>query len=69
MENDKWKMIPASKSKSGLARTALSPPPSIESAACCATNVHRTRKPTRDERTNAQNPDQDGGVQKKISQP
>jgi len=56
-------------SKRRITRTALPAPSRIESAACCATNIHRTRKPTRDERTNAQYPDQDGGVQKKIFQP
>ena len=50
------------------ARTALFPPAGVESAACCTTNIHRPCKPTRDERTNAQYPDQDGGVQKKIFQ-
>jgi len=54
--------------KSGLTRTALLTPACVKSAACCTTNVHRSRKPTGDERTHAQDPDQDGCVQKKISQ-
>lgn len=52
-----------------MTRAALYAPARIKSAACCATNIHRARKPTRDERTDSQDPDQDRGVQQKVSQP
>ena len=56
------------KSKRAIASAALSSPPGVESATGCTTNVHRTRKPAGDERTNAEDRDQHRGVQKKISQ-
>ena len=67
MANDKCQMI-YDKLKCFLAGAALTSPSRVESAACCTTNIHRSREPTGDERTNAQNPDQDGSVQKKIFQ-
>src|ERR1051325_6299809 len=47
----------------GATRAALTAPAQVESAAGGTTNVHRSRKPTSDERTNAQDQDQDDGVQ------
>ncbi len=47
---------------------ALFAPARIKSAACCATNIHLARKPTRDERAQSQDPDKDRGVQQEVSQ-
>jgi hypothetical protein len=52
-----------------MARAALLAPSRVESAACYTTNVHRTRKPVRDERGPAKNCDEDQCVQQKIFQP
>jgi hypothetical protein len=51
-----------------LARAALFATARVESAAGNTTNVHGSREPTGDERTAAQNRDQDSSVQKEISQ-
>ena len=65
MTND-W--ISSPRSKRRVTRAALFPPPGVKSAAGCAANVHRAREPTRDERTDAENPDQDGDVQQQVLQ-
>lgn len=51
-----------------MTRAALVAPSRIKSAACYASNVHRPRKPTRDERARPKDADQDQCVQQEISQ-
>ena len=52
-----------------MTRAALYATARVKSAAGCATNVHRAREPTRDERAESQDPDQDRGVQQEVFQP
>ena len=51
-----------------MTRAALLAPFGVESAACYTANVHRSRKPTGDERANPEDQDQNNRVQQKISQ-
>ena len=51
-----------------ITRAALVATARVQSAASCATDVHVTCKPTGDERTHAQDAEEDDGVQQKILQ-
>jgi hypothetical protein len=51
-----------------MTRAALLAPSRVKSAACYTTNIHRMRKPVRDERGPSQDSDEDQGVQQEISQ-
>lgn len=63
-----WLVFCLQELKRRLTRAALTTPSGVESAAGDTADIHRPRKPTCDERTNAKDRDQDGGVQKKVSQ-
>jgi len=51
-----------------MTRAALVAPFGVESAAGYTANVHRSRKPTGDERANPEDQDQNNRVQQKILQ-
>src|SRR5688572_14282130 len=59
---------PLRKLKSCLTRAALFATSRVKSAACYTTNVHCSRKPTRDERARSQNSNQNQRVQQEVSQ-